>query len=83
MSKLISEDNLFIKEIWKQVESYVGFMEKLRPKESLLVVSEIGSICNKYTQDQEIWSKQLPDAVRYNKLGILVNTIRLLTSLKT
>lgn len=56
-------------------------MEKQRLKEGITVVSEISSVCNKYTQEQEIWGKQVTDTIRYNKLGVLINMIRLISLL--
>lgn len=83
MSKIIRFDQQFLTETWGYVENYVNYFEKNRFRESLRYVMELSSACNKFTQDQQIWDKNINKNKLLNKLAILANMIRLIALLYT
>ena len=72
--ELKPEDKELLENIWVIFEKYVKFFEIQKLRLSLETILELSSLCNKYTQDSQIWT--LKGEEKNQKMAILVNVIR-------
>lgn len=66
---------------FEKIKVYCEFMDWAKIKDGLKTVMEISGDCNKFIQDNEIWSANADQVRKNNVLCILANCIRLLACL--